>query len=243
MASLVSFFKILLYQPLLNALVLFYHYIPGRDFGIAIIFLAILIKLLLYPLEKKTLRNQRIFNEIQPRIKEIQEKYRNDKQTQMKLIMELYKEKKMSPFSGFLPILIQLPVLIALYQVFLRGIFSNNLSNNLYWFLPEIEYINPLFLGIVNLAKPNLFLAILAGITQFYLTRISTKTMNFKKKKTDPSQLIMRQMNFLFPFFTVVIFLRLPSAIALFWSMSNILSIFLQSLPSSRKKIINPQQA
>ena len=115
-------FYAVLYQPLLNALVFLYTYLPGHDFGIAIIILTSLIKLLLYPLGTKAVRAQRALAELQPKIKEIQEKYKKDKATQTKEIMDLYKKEKVNPFAGMLPLIIQLPILIALYRVFWKGL-------------------------------------------------------------------------------------------------------------------------
>ena len=89
-------FNIILYKPLFNALILLYNFIPGHDFGIAIIFLTIIIKTLLAPLSLKAVKSQKDLQEIQPKIKELQTKYKNDKERQAKELLEIYKSKKIN---------------------------------------------------------------------------------------------------------------------------------------------------
>jgi YidC/Oxa1 family membrane protein insertase len=150
MSFLITAFNVILYQPLLNVLVLLYLYLPGHDFGIAVIVLTVLIKFLFYPLGVKSIRSQKALSGIQPKLKEIQEKYKNDKEQQTKEMMALYKREKINPFSGCLPILIQLPVLIALYRVFWRGLEVGQASSFLYKFVPPLGSINTSFLGIIE---------------------------------------------------------------------------------------------
>ncbi len=119
--SIGNIFNLILYQPLLNFLILLYIYLPGHDFGVSVIVLTVVVKLILSPTSIKALRSQKKMAEIQPRLSEIQEKYKEDKEKQSRATMELYKEAKVNPFSGCFPLLIQLPILIALYQVFLGG--------------------------------------------------------------------------------------------------------------------------
>src|SRR3989339_247837 len=97
---LVNIFHNFLYQPLFNLLVLLYNYIPGHDFGIAIILLTLLIRFILYPLSVKAFDSQRTIQKIQPQIQEIQKKYKDDKEKQAKETMEIYKKEKINPFSG-----------------------------------------------------------------------------------------------------------------------------------------------
>lgn len=94
MNILVLIFNTVLYRPLLNGLILLYEYIPGHDFGIAIIILTLIIRSLLYPSSIRGVRSQKALADLQPKIKEIQEKYKNNKEEQTKLLMELYKKEK-----------------------------------------------------------------------------------------------------------------------------------------------------
>jgi YidC/Oxa1 family membrane protein insertase len=163
----ISAFNIVLYQPLFNALVFLYQFLPGKDFGIAVITLTIIIRIILYPLMLKSIKSQKMLSELQPKIQEIQQKYKNDKEKQAKEMMSLYQKEKINPFGGCLPLLIQLPILIALYRVFWRGLQPGVISH-LYSFVPNPGVINPIFFGLINLAESNFGLAIFAGISQFF---------------------------------------------------------------------------
>ncbi|KPJ54799.1 hypothetical protein AMJ47_03405 [Parcubacteria bacterium DG_72] len=226
-----------MYRPLFNALVLLYEYIPGADFGIAIIILTILIKLLFYPLGTKSIKSQKSLADLQPKIKELQEKYKDDKEKQAKEMMELYKKEKISPFSGCLPILIQLPVLIAMYRVFWGGLDPSRFSL-LYSFVPAPGEISSMFLGLVDLAKPNIIMALLVGIFQFL--QIKFITPKTKKKANDFSGRMQKQMMYFMPVFIVVILWRLPSALALY-ILTTVLFTIVQQYIITKKKYVEPK--
>jgi len=152
-----------LYRPLFNGLIFLYNAIPPHDFGAAIILLTIIIRLILYPLNQKAITSQKALSQLQPQVKELQAKYPTDKVKQSQLLMELYKKNNINPASGCLPLLIQLPILIALYRVLLNGLKPESLSA-LYSFVSQPGLIDPMFLGLINLAKAYIPLAILAGI-------------------------------------------------------------------------------
>jgi len=238
MNILISAYQTILYQPLFNALVFLYQYLPGRDFGMAVIVLTALIRILFYPLMIKSIKSQKVLSELQPKIQEIQQKYKNDKEKQAKATMELYQKEKINPFGGCLPLLIQLPILIALYQVFWRGLQPEQLSQ-LYSFVPNPGAIHPLFLGIMNLAQPSLILAVLAGISQFFQTKMVTpKTPKVKKDQGQMAQfsgMMQKQMLYFFPIFTVLILLRLPAAIGLYWIVTTLFSILQQYLVFAKR--------
>jgi YidC/Oxa1 family membrane protein insertase len=224
--SISAIFNTILYQPLLNILVALYAYLPGHDFGVAVILLTLLVKLILFPISLKTIRSQRAMNDLQPKIKAIQEKFKNDKAKQSQAMMELYKKEKINPLSGCLPMLLQLPILLALYQVFLKGLKPEALKSFLYGGVPYPEVINFSFLGIIDLSKPNFILAILAGGLQFFQSKISMP----KKDKTAPqkgdfSSLLQSQTLYFLPIFTVFIVWKLGSLIGLYWVVSTLFSI------------------
>jgi len=231
MNILTVLFNAILYQPLFNALVLLYIYLPGHDFGIAVIILTLVIKLIFYPLGTLAIKNQKVLTDLQPKIQEIQKKYKDDKEKQMRLTMELYQKEKINPFSGCLPLLIQLPILIALYRVFWRGLQPAEMSF-LYSFVPNPGPIKAGFLGLINLATPNIFLAILAGITQFLQVKMLTPKNQPKTqgKNTQFSDMLQKQTLYFFPLSTVVILWWLPSAIGLYWVVTTIFSIIQQYL-------------
>jgi len=236
MALLIKTFNIVLYQPLFNLLVLLYQYLPGHDFGVAVIILTVIIRFVLYPLMTQSIKSQKILSELQPKIQEIQQKYKGDKEAQAKETMALYQKEKINPFGGCLPLLVQLPILIALYQVFWKGL-QPGAMNYLYSFMPNPGEINPFFLGVLNLSHPNLVLAIIAGLSQFY----QTKTMTFRQKSkeegpkkkdqmTQLSETMQKQMLYFFPVFTVFILWKLPAAIGLYWIVTTLFSIIQQRL-------------
>ena len=107
-----------IYRPLLNLLVFFYNVIPGHDVGIVIIVLTIFIRLILAPSFHKSLKSQKAMNDLQPKLGALREKHKGDKEAEAKAMMELYKEHEINPLASCLPLLIQLPILIGLYQVF-----------------------------------------------------------------------------------------------------------------------------
>lgn len=237
MDLLISAFNTILYQPLLNGLVLLYQYLPGQDLGIAIIVLTVIIRVIFYPLMLQSIKSQKILTELQPKVQEIQRKYKNDKEKQVREIFKLYQEKKFNPFSGFLPLLIQLPILFALYKVFWKGLGAEGLSQ-VYHFVPHPGQIDPLFLGLINLTKPNFVLAIFTGICQFFQTKMVTPKIKKIKEKGGLSQfseIFQKQMLYFFPIFTFFILLALPAAIALFWLTTTLFSIFQQYLVYKQK--------
>ncbi len=233
MEIFVTIFNKILYQPLFNGLILLYQYLPGHDFGIAVIILTVLIRILFYPLMFQSIKSQKVLTELQPKIQEIQNKYKDDKEKQMKETMALYQKEKINPFGGCLPLLIQLPILIALFQVFARGLRPEEMVN-LYGFVPSPGLIDPTFLGIINLAQPNLIIAALAGITQFFQTKmISPKSPKIKQERDFSSQfseMIQKQTLYFFPIFTIFILWKLPSAIGLYWTITTLFSIIQQYL-------------
>lgn len=238
MNILTSAFNTILYRPLFNILILLYEYLPGGDFGIAVIVLTILIRLLLYPLMLQSIRSQKAVSELQPKIQEIQEKFKNNKQKQGEELMNLYRKEKINPLSSFLPLLIQLPLLIALYQVFWRGLRSEEI-NSLYSFVPHPGVINPTFLGLIDLSQSYIFLAVLAGVTQFFQTKIMSPKIKKTTKKDQTSQfseIIQKQTLYFFPVFTVIILLRLPAAIAFYWIITSLFSIGQQYISKNHVK-------
>lgn len=235
MNFLVKAFNLLLYQPLFNALILLYEYFPGHDFGVAVIVLTLLIKFLLYPLGAQAIRAQKKLSQLQFKVDQLQKKYKQDKERLVKETLELYKREKINPFSGFLPLIIQLPILLALFRVFWRG-FGSEQMINLYNFVPQPGQINTMFLGFADLASPNSFLAIAAGIAQLWQTKMFSPDSakdnggSSPKKGGDLQKLLQKQMLYFFPLFTVIILWRLPSAIGLYWLVTSLFTIGQQYL-------------
>jgi len=219
-------FNVILYQPLFNSLVLLYQFLPGNDFGVAIIVLTILIRLMLFPLMNQSLKAQKVLSKTQEKIKDIQKKYKENKEKQMKAIVELYQKEKINPYASLIPLFIQLPLLIALYRVFWNGLEPESL-NLLYSFVPGPQTINPFFLGILDLSLPSWVLAVLSGTLQF----LQSKQLSPGQKSQDKiSEIMSQQMLYFFPIVTVFILLRLPSAVALYWIITILFSMAQQQL-------------
>ncbi len=217
-------FTKIFYEPIYNALVFLIDIIPGGDIGFAIILLTLIIKFILLPLHRKAIVSQIRLKELEPKINEIKEKY-TDKQEQAAKTFELYKQEKISPLSGCLPILIQLPIIFALYKVFLNGFDFTSLEN-LYSFVSFPEVVNINFLGVFNLAEKSLFLALLAGITQYFQISLAVKRNPEVKKdgsmQANLSNMMNKQMKYFMPVFVAVISYQISGAIALYWSVNNI---------------------
>jgi len=232
---MVNLFNTFLYYPLFNFLVLIYNYMPGHDFGVSIILLTVVIRLILYPVSVKALNSQRALQKLQPQLQEIQKKYKDDKEKQTKETLELYRKEKINPFSGLFLALIQLPILIALYNVFWNGLKTEALSN-LYGFVSNPGHIQSIFLGFIDLSKPNLIFAILAGIVQFFQTKmLLPKPDKNQSKGGDMSAVMQKNMVYFFPIITVIILLKLPSALGLYWIASGVFSVAQQYF------ILNPK--
>jgi len=226
--ALLTVFNIVLYQPLFNALVLIYNYFPGHDFGIAIIILTLVVRLILYPSSVKAIKTQKALNELQPQIQELQKKYKDDKEKQVKETLALYKQAKVNPFGGLLPTLIQLPLLIALYTVFWKGFNSAELVN-LYSFVVNPVNINTMFLGLIDLSKPNIILAVLAGAFQFIQTKTAIpQTTKKGSKGSDFTVAMQKQMVYIFPALTIFILMGLPSALGLYWATGSLFLVIEQ---------------
>lgn len=226
---LATLFNEVLYRPIFNALVFLYNIIPGHDFGIAIILLTILIRFILFPLSYKSIKSRQALSVLQPRIKEIQKKYKT-KEEQTRETMKLYKEHKVNPFSGCLPLLIQFPVLIALYRVLINAFKPESLAA-LYSFIRNPGTINASFLGILDLSKSSPVLAVLAGISQFFYSKITMKYSpsmpqpTFQKGKMDIQKTMGRQMLYFMPILTVVIAWNFPAGLPLYWIITTLLGL------------------
>ncbi len=227
MDLIVTIFNETLYRPLFNILIWLYNVIPGNDLGIAIIVLTILIRFFLYPLSKKSIQSQKAISKLQPKIKEIQKKYKN-KEEQAKAMMDLYREHKVNPMTGCLPILVQLPLLIALFQVFRTGLEPEAL-NGLYSFIERPDSLNLMFLGIVDLSQRSIVLAVLAGAFQFVQSKMIVPIApKSKSGKLDFSSMMSQQMVYMMPILTVFIALSLPAALPVYWIVITLFGIIQQ---------------
>jgi len=232
---MIEFFKIILYEPLLNLLVVFYNLIPGHDLGLAIIMLTLVLKLLLFPLSRQSIKSQKALKEIQPKLEELKKKYANQKDKQAQAMMNLYKENKVNPFSSCLPLLIQLPILIAVFQVFRVGLSTSSLP--IYSFIHNPGALNIMAFGILDLAKASPILALVTGVLQYIQMKAFTTVQPDKKlvekngaKDENMMATMNKQMKFMMPALTVFIGITLPSGLMLYWLASLLFTILEQKL-------------
>lgn len=231
-------FQVIFYQPILNLVIFLYNNIAFHDLGLAIIILTIIIKAILWPLSRKSIESQKSLQDIQPKIDELKKKYKDDKQLMGQELMNLYKEHKVNPFSSCLPLLIQLPFFIAVFRVFRDGVDSH--LELLYSFISRPENINSIFLGFMDLSKPIIYLAVLAGAAQFWQAKMMMNknkkkkeliVSSDKKSKEDSMSAIMsKQMLYFMPALTIFIGITLPGGLTLYWFVLTLLTILQQSL-------------
>lgn len=227
---MVQLYTTLLYQPIFNALVFLYNIIPGNDIGVAIIVLTFIIKILLYPLTVKSIQSQRDLQKIQPKIQELQKKYKNQKEILSQELMKLYKSENVNPFSSCFPLLIQLPFLIAVFSVFRNGLSNPESLQMLYPFVYNPGALDPFMFGIIDLSQDhNLLLAVVAGISQLWQGKMLVQKkppVQVPGSKDESMAAAMNtQMTYVMPFITVYISWILPAGLVLYLIVSTLLTI------------------
>lgn len=222
-----TIFHVVFFQPLYNALVWLTDVLPGGDVGLAVIILTVVVRLILFPLQHKMTHTQRKMKELDGEIKAIKDQYAKNPQEQAQALMALYKEHGISPFSGFLLLLIQLPILWALYRVFRGGIVADPAS--LYSFVAAPLAVNPLFFGLINLSAHSLVLSLVAGAAQYLQVNLAMPALASTKDGTDFQSQLARsmslQMKFIFPAMIVLVSWSLPSVMALYWITTSLFSV------------------
>lgn len=220
-------FHTILYQPLFNALIFLYNTVAFKDFGVAIILLTIIVRIILYPLFYKSFRNQTIMQKIQPEIQRIQHDHKGDKEKQARLMMELWKTHKVNPLSGTLLLFLQIPVLIVLYKIFLSDFSPEILGANLYSFITSPGSINPVFLGLINLKSRSIVIVVLSAILQYIQGKLSLAKNAGGNSKASK---IGAQMVYIGPVLTFLVLTSLPAAVGIYWLTTSAFSIFQQFL-------------
>jgi YidC/Oxa1 family membrane protein insertase len=213
--SLGALYQLLIYQPILNALIWLYIYLPGKDLVWAVIVLSLIIKFIFYPISIKAVKTQEAMNKINPEMKEIRKKYKDDPAEQSKMIMGLYKKHEISPWSGMIYPLIQFPILIAIFQI-LRDFSSLALNGNFYSFIPFFNAAEMTFLGNPDLTQPNIILAILVALAQYW-----------QQKTSGPAEKTGWQKNMLYllPAFIFFMLTRLSAVLGLYWLINTLFSV------------------
>lgn len=225
-------FNLFFYQPLYNGLVLLMVVIPWVDIGIVVILFTCVVKLALFPLSKKSVLTQIKMKEIQPELDAIKEKHKDNKQEQALKVMALYKEKNINPFSGILLIFIQIPIIFALYFVFLKGGLPDIKTDLLYSFVKTPSSVNTSFLGFMDITQKSYIMSFLAGLTQFFQVKFAipknnkiNKNTNQNSFKDDLAKSMSIQMKYILPVVIFFIARGLPAVVSLYWTTSNLFTI------------------
>jgi len=232
-------YQIICYQPILNVLVFLYNH--TADLGIAIILLTVVIKIALWPLSQKAIKSQSELQAIQPKMEALKKKYADDKTGLGQATMDLYKEHKINPLSSCLPMIIQLPFLFAVFRVLRSGLQQD--LGLVYSFLAKPENFHTLSFGFMDLSKPVIYLAVMAGVAQF----IQSKMMEAKQKKAnigkdipqgepDMTSIMTKQMTYMFPVMTIIFGLSLPGGLTLYWFMFTTLTVLQQFIVLKAQK-------
>ena len=210
------------YRPIFNILVFFYGTASFHDLGIAIILTTVLIRLILYPFFHSGAKQQMLMQRIQPKVKKIQEIHKGDMQKQSEELMALYKEHGVNPFSTFLLLIIQLPIMFAFYWVVRAGIGPSQFSS-LYSFVHAPSSVGTMFLGFINLTSPSWLVIVFAAAAQFIQARLAIWRA---PAGSQPSQAekIQRQMMYITPLITLLVFYALPASVGLYWFVSSAFS-------------------
>ena len=226
----------LLFRPLLNLLVVITNALPNHSVGLAIIVVTLLVRLVLLPSSwqqaKQASRNQAKMKEVQGELDAIKKKHKDDRAKQAEETMAVYRKAGINPAAGCLPLLIQLPILIALYRVFLLGLNGDSFQY-LYPAVGAPEVLTTTFLSI-PLDAPSLLLGVIAGIGQFFLMRSTLQATSQMPGADEQSAQMMasmqRNMMYIFPVMTIFIALQLPAALSLYWVASTFFAMGQQYL-------------
>ena len=221
--------KSLFYIPIYNGMIFFISVIPFHNVGLVVILFTCLVKVILFPLSQKSVKTQFEMKKVEPELNEMKLKYKDDKKMQAEKTMQLYKEKGINPFSGILLMLIQLPVLMSLYYIVLRGGLPKIDTSILYPFIHAPSLINMNLLGI-NIEATSIIFALVAAITQFIQMQLTLpKTPKKEKgKKNEPnfkdelSKSMNTQMKYVMPVIIFLIAKSFPIVVSLYLITSSV---------------------
>ncbi len=221
------------FDPIYNTLVFFIDVIPGGDVGLAIVATTVIVKFVLLPLSVKAAKLQKFSREAEPKMKEIKEKYKDNREELARQTMALYKEAGISPFSSILLIFIQLPIVIALYFAVARGggvMLPEINTALLYSFVPTPETVDMIFLGMTDITMKSLPLAILAGVAQYVHSYLSLpapapRSDSGPSFKEDFQRSMHINMRYVLPVVIGVVAYTLSATVALYLAVSGLTAV------------------
>ncbi len=225
-------FETFLIKPLYNAFIYLIGVMPAGDVGLAIIVMTIIMRAVFYPAFTASIRTQMGMQAVQGEIDEINEKFKDNPDEKAKRTMQLFKDKKIRPFAGFVAILVQIPIFIALYYAFFRENLPHIATNLLYPFVSSPQVVNLQFLGFLDLLKPhNIPLAVIVGGLQYLVVKVSLMRVkrgapqNLDSKKAQTQAMQQNMMLYFMPALYVVISYSLPAAAGLYFGVGNLISL------------------
>ena len=219
-AAIAHAYNLFIYIPLYNGLIGIINLFPWMDVGLAIILMTIIVRLVLFPLSRKSIKTQIRMREIQPEVSALQKKFTN-KQEQTVKLMALYKEKGIRPLAGTLLLFIQFPILIGLYYVFARSGLPIVDTAILYPFIHS-PAINMSFLGMFDISKASVVMAFVAALTQYFQLRFSLASQATPGGANNPAASMAKQMQYFMPAMIFIMAFRFPAAISLYWAVGNL---------------------
>ena len=221
----------LIYRPIYNALIFIIDILPGKSLGLSIILITLLIRTALYGQNKKALTAQKKMAEIQPKLNKIKEKYKDNQQKLTEETMKLWQTHKVNPMSGCLPLLIQFPILIALFFAIQDGM-NPDQSIFLYNYLSDFSFqeVSTTFLNILDLTRRNIIvLPLIVGGLQFIQLYLTNNKNKVKSDQTnDQMQAVQNTMLYVMPAMIAVITSSLPAGVGLYWGTSTLYGIIQQ---------------
>lgn len=227
-----SLFNSLLYQPFYNGLIFLISVIPGGDVGVAVVILTIAVKFALFSLSYRSIVSQQRLKELGPELETIKTQFKNDKQRQAIETMALYRREGVNPLSTILSLFLQIPVILALYFVFVRAGLPSINHELLYGMLPEPGVISLSFLGLVDISKKSVILALLAGATQFLQASlmsphspVGATREGERSLKDELARSLALQMKYVLPVMIGFFAYNFGGAVALYFSTSNLFAV------------------
>ncbi len=222
------FFSLVVYQPLYTGLIFLMSIMPWADAGVSVIVFTFLVKLALFPISQKATKTQLKMKSHEAELNLLKEKHKNDRQAHAAATMAFYKEKNINPFSTFFLALVQIPIILALYYIFYRGGLPHINTNLLYHFV-SAPTVSMNFLGVIDITKGSLVLAILVAASQYFQVRFSMPALKPKPPgasvKDDFARTLNLQMRYFLPALVGVIAYNIAGAVSLYWITSNLFAI------------------
>ncbi len=225
-------FETILIKPLYNAFIYLIGVMPHGDVGLAIIVMTIIVRAVFYPAFSASIRTQMGMAAIQGDLDEINKKYKDNADEKAKQTMALFKEKKVRPFAGFVAILVQIPIFIALYYALIREGLPHVETRLLYSFVHVPAVVSTNFFGIIDLlASHNVILALVVAGLQYAVVRLSlvrTKKANTGSLAPEKAQTQAMQQNimlYMMPILYIFIVYSFPAAAGLYFAVSNLISL------------------